>query len=178
MLLTLRYYGDPCLRKKCLPIEKINEEIQGFAKDLIETLLHFDGAGLSAPQVGNGHKIFVVRYANGKDSEGGPIVCEPSVHINPSLSNPSKDQVTSGEGCLSIPGIYAGISRPRAIDVTYMDLQGRSHRERVTDWRARVIMHENDHLNGVLHVDRLPLQKKSKIKHLLTKIKKKYPSSH
>jgi len=174
MLLDLRYYGDPHLRKKCLPIEEINDEIHKLAQDLIETLFYFDGAGLSAPQVGSCHRIFVVRYSNGRDCEGAPIVCEPCIYINPLLSNPSEKQIILREGCLSIPGIYANVCRPRAIDVAYTDLAGHAHRERAVDWRARAIMHENDHLNGVLNIDRMTLQKKKKIKGALHEIKKKY----
>ena len=177
MLLDLRYYGDPHLRKKCLPVEEINDEIRKLAGDLTETVFHFDGAGLSAPQVGSCYRIFVVRFCNTKDREGGPVFCEPCIYINPLLSNPSEEQVTLREGCLSIPGIYSTVSRPRTIDVTYMDLAGNSHRETAIDWRARAVMHENDHLNGVLNIDRMTMQTKKKIRSTLRQIKKKYAIS-
>ena len=178
MLLDLKYYGDPDLRKKCTPVEEINDEIRQLAQDLVETVLDHDGAGLAAPQVGQFHRIFVIRYEEGMDSEEMPILCPPRVYINPILSNPSTEIITHGEGCLSIPGIYEEISRPCKIDIEYMDIEGNIHKETATGWRARVLMHENDHLNGVLHIDRIHPRRKKKIEGALREIKKKYNRPH
>jgi len=178
MLLDLKYYGDSDLRKKCVTIEEITDEIKHLAQNLIETVLEHDGAGLAAPQVGQFHRIFVLRYADGMDSEGLPILCPPQVYINPILSNPSQEIISHGEGCLSIPGIYEKVSRPRTIDIEYMDINGNVHKETATDWRARAIMHENDHLNGVLHIDRIHPKRKKKIDSALREIKKKYNHPH
>jgi len=178
MILDLKYYGDSDLRKKCEPIKEINDEIRQLAQDLIETVLEHDGAGLSAPQVGQFHRIFVVRYENGTDSEGWPILCPPKVYINPKLSNPSTEIINHGEGCLSIPGIYEKVSRPRTITIEYMDLDGNIQVEEATDWRARAIMHENDHINGVLFIDRIHPKQKKKIEQALRELKKKYNHPH
>ena len=173
MKLDLKYYGDPQLRKKCKPVEEIDAKTKKFAQDLVETMLHFNGAGLAAPQVGLGIRIFAIQYDNGEDQKGRPFFCPPCVYINPHLSNPSKEQVSLEEGCLSVPGVFGDVSRPISVDVSYTDLDGNLKQERATGWRARVIMHENDHLNGVFHIDRMPFKQKNRIAHLLRGIKRK-----
>lgn len=178
MILDLKYYGDPDLRKKCDPVEEVNDEVRQLAQDLIETVLEHDGAGLAAPQVGRHVRMFVSRYANGADSEGWPIFCPPTIFINPKLSSPSSQMVTHGEGCLSIPGIYEKVTRPSSITIEYMDLEGNIHVEEVTGWRARNLMHENDHLNGVLHIDRIHPKRRKKIEHALRELRKKYNRPH
>lgn len=174
MILDLKYYGDPVLRKKCKPVKEINDDIRQLAQDLIETVLDCDGAGLSAPQVGRLYRIFVIRYSNELDQKGLPILSSPEIYINPKISNPSSEVVSYNEGCLSIPGIYESVSRPYEITVEYMDLDGKIHKEVAINWRARVIMHENDHLNGVLFIDRIDPNLKKKIEGALRELKKKY----
>ncbi len=170
----LVYYGHPALRTKCTEITEITEDIRQLAQDLIETSLEKDGAGLAAPQLGYTVRMFVSRYDNGADAEGWPILCPPKLYINPKLSNPSKEMDTHGEGCLSVPGLYEKVTRPKEIDVEWMDLDGNIHTERATGWRARNLMHENDHLNGVLHIDRIHPNRRKKIKPALRKIQEKY----
>lgn len=171
----LLYLGNPGLRKKCEEIPEITDEIRELAQDLIESVLAHDGAGLSAPQIGRYLRIFVIRYENGADPEGMPILTPtPQVFINPKLTDPSEEMNTHGEGCLSIPGIYEKVTRPQSITVEAMDLEGKIFTETVSGWRARVIMHENDHLNGVLFIDRIHPKRKQKIEPTLREIKKKY----
>ena len=178
MILDLKYYGDPILRKKCKPIEKITDEIRQLAQDLCETVIASDGAGLAAPQVGHALCIFVCRYEDGVDAEGWPILTSPKIYINPKLSSPSDEMIVHGEGCLSIPGIYEKVARPRRIIVEAMDLDGNLFVDEATDWKARAIMHENDHLNGVLFIDRIHPKSKKKIEPLLTDLKKKWNHPH
>ena len=176
MILDLKYYGHPVLRKKCKLIEVIDDKVKKFIQHLIETLLKHDGAGLAASQVGELLSVFVIRYDNGEDSEGRPIFCPPKVYINPILSSPSEKTSLQLEGCLSIPGITEEVERPYKIKVSYLDLEGKQQEEEVTGWRARVIMHENDHLNGVLFIDRLPSKSKKRLENDLRQLKKKYRS--
>jgi peptide deformylase len=178
MIKGLIYYGHPGLRKKCAEIEEITDDIRQIAQDLIETVLAQDGAGLAAPQIGEYIRMFVIRYDNGMDDEGWPILCPPKIYINPKLSKPSSEIITHGEGCLSIPGIYEEVSRPLTITVEAMDLDGNIFVEETTGWRARDIMHENDHLNGALFIDRIHPNKRKKIEPDLKEIKKKYNSPH
>jgi peptide deformylase len=157
-------------------VKEITDEIKQLAQDLMDTVMDKDGAGLAAPQIGYTVRMFVSRYDNGADDEGWPILCPSKVYINPKLSNPSSEMHTHGEGCLSIPGIYEDVTRPISIDVEAMDLEGNIFTETATGWRARNIMHENDHINGVLYVDRIPSNRRKKIEGALRAIKKKYNS--
>ncbi len=172
MILDLKYYGNPILREKCLPVKEVNDQLKKFAQDLIETVLKHDGAGLAASQVGKLVRLFVIRYDNGEDSEGHPIFCPPKVYINPILSSPSENIGVAREGCLSIPGIVKEVKRPYKIEVEYLDLEGKTQKEEATGWRARVIMHENDHLNGVLFIDRLDTKSKKNLEDDLRRLKK------
>ncbi|QVL57134.1 MAG: peptide deformylase [Simkaniaceae bacterium] len=174
MIKDLLYYGNPGLRKKCVEVTEITDEVKQIAQDLIETVLEKDGAGLAAPQIGYFVRMFVSRYDNGTDSEGWPILCPPKIYINPVLSKPSERVDTHGEGCLSIPGIYEEVTRPWEIHVDAMDLEGNIFTEVTTGWRARNVMHENDHINGVLFIDRIDPKKRKKIDPVLRSIKKKY----
>ncbi len=176
MIKDFLYYGHQGLRKKCDEVTEITDEIKQIAQDLIETVLEKDGAGLAAPQIGYFVRMFVSRYDNGADGEGWPILCPPKIYINPKFSNPSTTLNTHGEGCLSIPGVYEEVTRPLEIDVEAMDLDGKIFTERVTVWRARNIMHENDHINGVLFIDRIDPKQRKKIEPFLRDLKKKYNS--
>ena len=176
MIKNLLYYGHPGLRKKCDEVTEITDEIKQIAQDLIETVLEKDGAGLAAPQIGYLVRIFVSRYENGADGEGWPILCPPKIYINPKLSNPSTSMHTHAEGCLSIPGVYEEVTRPSEIDIEAMDLDGKIFTERATGWRAKNIMHENDHINGVLFIDRIDPKQRKKIEPSLRDLKKKYNS--
>lgn len=176
MIRDLIYYGHPGLRKKCEKIKEITAEVRQLAQDLIDTVQAKQGAGLAAPQIGVYLRMFVSCYENGADAEGWPILCPPKIYINPFLSRPSQESYTHGEGCLSIPGFYEEVTRPAEIFVEAMDLEGNLFSEMTTGWRAKNIMHENDHLNGVLYIDRIDAKKRKKLEPALQALKKKYSS--
>jgi peptide deformylase len=171
--LPLRFYGDPILRTRCLPIESITDEIKQLVQDMIETMDADKGCGLAAPQVGHSLRVFVLRdYV--ETPQGDVVLSEPRVYINPKLSNPSLKKVLDTEGCLSIPGIRAELERPIKIRIEAIDLEGRSFVEEVEGYNARIRMHENDHINGVLYIDRLNLRRRKKVEPLLQELQKKY----
>lgn len=121
---------------------------------MIETMDACDGIGLAAPQIHHSVKIFVIRRPF--EIEGGKIeLKEVKVFINPELSASSTETWKTSEGCLSIPSIHAEVERPREVTVEYSNLEGNRIIERVFGWEARVIMHENDHINGILFIDHL-----------------------
>ncbi|MBF8263911.1 MAG: def-B [Parachlamydiales bacterium] len=172
-VLSLKYFDDSNLRKKSLPIESINDDIKQLALDMIDSMLHYNGVGLAAPQVGRLVRLIVIRDEFvGEDEEYklGP----PEVLINPVLSNPSRETETMSEGCLSIPGIHADVVRPASIHVRYQTLDGRIVEESPVGFRARVIMHENDHLNGVLYIDRVSPEDRKRIDPMLRSIDEKF----
>jgi len=173
MLLTLYYYDHPVLRKRCAPVAEITDAIRQLASDMIETMDKHDGAGLAAPQIGQSIRMFVLRnYIMQED--GTWILSDPKVYINPKLSSPSPHHISDTEGCLSLPGLRLPVERPDKITVEAMDLEGNLFTEEVEGYNARVRMHENDHLNGVLFIDRVDALTRKKIEPLLQEMKKKY----
>ena len=173
MILPLIYYDDPILRKKALIIEEISEEIHQLAKDMIKAMIHYNGVGLAAPQVGQLLRIFVIRDELTKP-DGTYYLGPPEVIINPIMSDPSPEMVLMPEGCLSIPYVHHDIIRPSEIHVSYQTLEGQFVEEDLSGFRARVFMHENDHLNGVLFFDRMTPEGRRKIDSHLRAVKKKY----
>ncbi|MBS0604065.1 MAG: peptide deformylase [Verrucomicrobia bacterium] len=173
MLLKIYYYGHPVLRKRCEPISEITDEIRKLASDMIETMDKNDGIGLAAPQVGRSIRMFVLRNYIFTE-EGHWTVSEPKVYINPKLSSPGTEMLSDTEGCLSLPGLRLHVLRPDKITVEAMDLDGKIFVEELEGYNARVRMHENDHINGVLFVDRIDVNARKKIDPLLKEMKKKY----
>ena len=154
MRLELRYYGDPILRKTALVIDKITDEVRMLAKDMIETMDALNGVGLAANQVGQLCKLFVIR-PEVKTPDDEFALGPAEVYINPILSAPSQETEVMTEGCLSFPGLHAEIERPLSIHIDAIDLDGNPISLDVSGFKAREIMHENDHLNGVLYIDRI-----------------------
>lgn len=173
MILQLLYYGDPILRKTAKPVEEITDEIRQVCADLIETMLHYDGIGLAAPQVGHLLRIFVSNVVS-EDPNGEVRLGEPKVYINPTLYNPSDALVERSEGCLSIPKLYAPVARPLTIELEATDLHGTVFREQCYGYQARNRMHENDHLNGVLFIDRIKGKRRTELEPALRRIKQVY----
>lgn len=175
MKLPLCYYGNPILRKKAEQVREITDEIRTLVRDMIDTFSD-SGYGIAAPQVGRSLAIFIasppIHDENGKWTQA-----PPKVYINPKLSNPTDQLWDHPDGCLSIPGVYSDTTRPVGVTVTAMDLEGREFTETLTGWPACVVMHENDHLNGVLFIDRMPPDVRRKIEPKLREIKKKYNPS-
>lgn len=173
MRLPLRYIGDPVLRDKAHEIDFISEEIKILAKDMIETMHATNGLGLAAPQVGSLLRLFVCVVV--QEGENGRMKTEEErVYINPKIESLSDEMVAMSEGCLSIPGLYVDdVLRPKTITVSSLDLDGNKIVETISGWHARVVLHENDHLNGVLFIDRLQARQKKGLDEEIKKIKKK-----
>ena len=173
MKLALRYFGHPDLRAHAKPIDEITPEIIQLVMDMIESMIEYNGVGLAAPQIGRRLRLFVFR-----DEillpDGNYDLSEPKVAINPVLSNASKETETAMEGCLSVPGVHPKVTRPKKIRIEYLNLKGEKVVEDLEGHKARVVMHENDHLNGVLHIDRMLPRDRKKIQEQLQEIKKKY----
>lgn len=174
MKLSFRYYGDPILRQKAQVIEEITPEVRKLVSDMIETLSDRErpGWGLAAPQVGHSIRLFITKVPDSREEtldRYGPI----RVYINPKLSHPSEEMRSYSEGCYSIPGVYPIVTRPAGITVEAQDLEGNLFVQELWGWQARVIMHENDHLNGVLDIDRASIQERRKFERQLRDIKKR-----
>jgi len=151
--------GNECLRQKALPVKKIGPEYLKIAEELINLLHEREGIGLAGPQVGLLERIFVIHVA-------GDV---PRVFINPSIIETSQELLKFEEGCLSIPGIYTDVVRPGTVKIQAWNEGGRPFTLEADGIAARVILHEYDHLEGILFIDRIPEQKRNRI---LAKIEK------
>ncbi|HSX12565.1 MAG TPA: peptide deformylase [Rhabdochlamydiaceae bacterium] len=173
MNLTLRYYGDPILRKQSESIEKITDEHRTLATSMVNYIDGNNGIGLSAVQIGLPIRLFVCRsYIENPDGSWGVTV--PRVFINPKIIFISEETIVDNEACMSIPKVREDVQRPYRIKVEAIDLDGKTFIEESVGYNARIRMHENDHLNGVLFIDRLPPKIRKKIEPQLREIKKKY----
>ncbi|RKY66239.1 MAG: peptide deformylase [Candidatus Latescibacterota bacterium] len=165
MIREIRLYGDAVLRRTAKPISDISEEVVRLAEDMTETMFARRGIGLAAPQVGESTSLAVVDLSLG-DEKGRTLVL-----INPEVVG-QEGEWTYEEGCLSIPEVRADVVRPKKVAVRFLDIDGNPHELEAEDLLARVILHEVDHLKGVLFVDRLPPLKRQILRPKLLKIAK------
>lgn len=152
--------GDPKLRRIAKPVIKIDKKIRTLIKDLKDTLsLQKDpeGVGLAAPQLGKNLRIFLVNYKNLKRVVINPQILEISKKLK---KNKDKNGASILEGCLSLPHYYSSIRRANFVKIRYLNEKGEKKEEVFKDFFAQVILHEIDHLNGILFLDRLIEQKR------------------
>lgn len=173
MKLPFAYYGNPILRKKCLRVESITEEIKIFINQMVESLVEKNGWGLSAPQVSSDLRIFITAVPE-ELPDGKWKPAKLRVFINPEILSVNEKTWITQEGCLSIPKLYAEVERPISVVVKATDLEGNVFEEEFTGWEGRCVLHENDHLNGVLFVDRIKGKEREELEPLLKKIKKRF----
>jgi peptide deformylase len=140
----IRLFGDPVLRTKADPVVDFDKELRTLVADLTQTLLDEGGAGLAAPQIGVGLRVFAFDV----DEVVGHL-------INPELTFPDEEEQDGPEGCLSIPGIYIDTKRRQNVVATGFNEHGDPVRLVGTGLMARCCQHETDHLDGVLFLDRL-----------------------
>ena len=171
MKLPIAHYGDEVLRKKAEPVEELTPEILRLIEDMIETMEAENGFGLAAPQIYKSPAIFIPPVPE-IGLEGREGAGEIRVFINPKLSDPSEELWAATEGCLSIPMVYAEVTRPVSITLEYTNRDGERVTEQFSGWDARVIMHENDHLNGVLYIDRMSKKERQQLEPALRALKK------
>jgi peptide deformylase len=173
MKLPLAYYGDPILRKKCPPVERFDDEFKQFVKDMEETVIAHDGLGLAAPQCKRSIALFITNVPQ-NETEDDWSTCAIKHFVNPKILEYSADMWGRGEGCLSIPGLYGVIYRPLKIKVRAYDIEGNEFTGEYKGLQARAIMHENDHINGVLFIDRIKGKERLEMETELKEIKKRY----
>jgi len=165
-------YGHPVLRQKGARVEKITPEIQALAAAMLETMRANKGIGLAAQQVGRPLQLTVLDLRgvtdrpstlklDGKEADVAGIM--PLVLINPEIK-PAGEPATAAEGCLSFPEIYGDIERPSMAEVRATNEKGQAIQFSCGGLLARVIQHENDHLNGILFIDRMKRDIKEELK--------------
>ncbi|MBD2388162.1 peptide deformylase [Cylindrospermum sp. FACHB-282] len=147
--------GNPILRQKAAWVENIDDEyIQQLIDDLIATVAKANGVGIAATQVAESYRLFILASHPNARYPYAPLM-EPTAIINPKIIAHSTEVVKGWEGCLSVPGIRGLVPRYQAIEVEYIDRNGELQTQTLTDFVARIFQHENDHLDGIVFVDRL-----------------------
>lgn len=158
-VLKVLRYGDPVLRRRSEPVREVTGDLRRLAEDMIDTMYDEAGIGLAAPQVGVSIRLIVVGDERGRD---------PRALVNPVIPEQG-GQVTAEEGCLSIPGIYAEITRAEWVRLDAQDLDGQPVSVRARGLLARAYQHELDHLDGVLFIDRLDAVTRDRLKRRIKK---------
>lgn len=163
MSVHIRYLGDPILRKKCVPVSEITDEIRDIADKLLMMMKATNGLGLAAPQIGYTYRMFAISISDEIDHKGNPIDTTPMVLINPEITKIYPRKISVHEGCISIPGFYEQVTRPEQIDIKALDINGNTIVEKgLCRWRSRCMQHEIDHLDGILFIDLLSPDLKTK----------------
>jgi peptide deformylase len=162
---TIRVFGDPVLKQAAAPVTEIDGAIARLADDMFATLYDAHGAGLAAPQVGVGKRVFVY-----------DIDDEPVVVVNPVISE-ARGEWSYLEGCLSVPGLSWEIVRPKEVLLTGYDLDGNEIQIEADELEARVFQHELDHLDGVLLLDHLDDDQRKEAKRALREVALEVPGS-
>jgi peptide deformylase len=146
------YANDPRLRQKAKRVKQFGPDLKALADDMLETMRAANGLGLAAPQVGLLLRLFVAELPEDEDD---PQSGKPFVLVNPEVAKASQHAVEGEEGCLSVPTWYGLVSRPEWVVVKAKDVSGKPIRIKTEGLLARVLLHEMDHLDGVLFVDRV-----------------------
>jgi peptide deformylase len=160
-ILPIRRYGESILREHAKPIKEIDDSLRLLAKNMLATMYRLNGAGLAANQVGVLKRIVVVDIGDG-----------PLVLVNPKILKKSWQRETAEEGCLSLPGLVLKIRRPKNIEIEYFRIDdGKRIKLKASGLLARAILHEIEHLDGILIIDKLTFWQRARYKKQLAEIK-------
>ena len=182
--LTLRIIGDPVLNTVAKPVEKIDDSVKTLAKKMIQVMYDSNGIGLAAPQVGLPLRMFVLHIDPPEDDSGHPLPVSspgevrllpemPMAFINPEVTPVGTTETLFEEGCLSVPKLYAEVKRPERVMLKATLLDGSCIDVECAGLLARAIQHENDHLDGIVFVQKLEDEPLEGIRSGLEKILKK-----
>tara|TARA_B100001175_G_scaffold157154_1_gene133112 strand:- start:75 stop:623 length:549 start_codon:yes stop_codon:yes gene_type:complete len=162
--LEVLHFPDKRLRKIAVPVKKVDNKIKNIIEQMFFTMYKEKGIGLAATQVNIHKRIIVIDVSENKDKK--------IFLINPEIISLSDDIDTMEEGCLSVPGFYETVSRPKTVKVSSLDYDGKKIEFEANGLLSTCIQHEIDHLNGKLFVDHISSLKRSRIEKKITKLKK------
>ena len=165
-LTVIHYPADP-LRETATPIEEINGDIVALAKKMFELMLELKGVGLAASQVGVTVRMFCASPTFSPD--------DIHVYINPRIIS-VEGTVVEEEGCLSFPGIFCKVKRAQTVTISATGLDGKEFTQTVEGLHARICLHENDHLDGIVLLDKMGSVAKLANRKAIKALKEKYPS--
>ncbi|MGG7567449.1 peptide deformylase [Rhodovulum sp. DZ06] len=167
--MTLRpilIHPDPRLKKVCDPVAAVDDDLRALIDDMLETMYDAPGVGLAASQIGVMQRLFVMDCS---EKDEAP---EPMALVNPEIVWTSEETRVHEEGCLSIPDIYADVTRPDRVRVRWLDRDGTECEGEFDGLRATCAQHEIDHLNGKLFIDYLGSMKRQMITQKMKKLKR------
>lgn len=142
----LRKDGEEVLRQQAKPVTRFDHVLARLLDDMTESLYHYEGVGLAAPQIGISKQIVVI-----DTGESGLLEL-----VNPKIVSRSEEEEVDFEGCLSFPGLYGEVSRAQRVTVAAQDRNGEHYEIEAEGLLARALQHEIDHLNGILFIDHAP----------------------
>ena len=167
MLRPILIHPDPRLKKLCDPVPDLSDELRQLADDMPETMYDAPGIGLAAPQVGQMHRLIVLDCVKEEGETPRPLIM-----FNPEIVAASDETNVYEEGCLSIPDQYAEVTRPKVVDVAWIDRDGNAQKETFDGLWATCVQHEIDHLDGKLFIDYLSPMKRQMITRKMQKLKR------
>ncbi|MDA3884292.1 MAG: peptide deformylase [Candidatus Delongbacteria bacterium] len=170
--MEINTYGAEVLSKKASEVAEITDDLKKTIEEMIIECPKANGIGLAAPQIGISKRFFVVTLPELEDEEGNKRPGLTDVFINPEIIE-KKGSIKMEEGCLSVPGIYEIVERAEEITVNYTNINGDKKTLDADGMLARVVLHEYDHLDGILFISKIPQIKKDLIKKKLRNMKKK-----
>ena len=162
-------YPDPRLRAKNKAIDSFDDALAKTAREMFALMYDTKGVGLAAPQVGLNIKLLVFNATGDSENPESEIVL-----CNPTIKSKSKDKESAEEGCLSFPQIFGNVMRHVSIGIEAQNLQGEIFEIELEDWQARIFQHENDHLEGMLFIDRMTPASKAMAKNNLAEMREDY----
>jgi peptide deformylase len=183
MLLRVTQYGEPILRKIGDPITEFDADLAQLADDMVDTMYDEEGIGLAAQQIGKAIQLFVmdVRPPEGEqpafdyrfDGKQPPLdLIMPMALANPKVSIIDSSEDVYEEGCLSFPDVRGKVTRPIGVRCEFQDTEGNSHILEATGLLGRCILHESDHLNGELFIDKMDKRDLQRMTPRIKKIKR------
>ena len=167
MIRPILIHPDPRLKKACAAIDELTDGLRQLADDMLETMYDAPGVGLAAPQVGILSRLIVLDC----DKEEG-VPPKPIVMFNPEVVAASEDTNVYEEGCLSIPDHFAEVTRPKEVEVRWIDRDGNEQSAGFDGLWATCVQHEIDHLNGKLFIDHIGALKRQMITRKMQKLKR------
>jgi peptide deformylase len=162
----------PVLKKIAEPVTEVTDELRKLMDDMLDTMYAAPGIGLAAPQVGVSKRILVLDVDQPKAEETEPFASprgKPQFFVNPEITWSSDEQNIYDEGCLSLPGQYAEVERPKKVRIKFLGYDGKSQEIEADGLLATCVQHEMDHLNGILFVDHLSTLKRDIVMRKLKK---------
>lgn len=147
-------YGEPVLHTRAKEVTEFNDELRALIKDMYDTMDAANGVGLAAPQIGVGLRVFTYQFENDDGVEPRGVLVNPRLTLS-KVSQSTPDPDDDVEGCLSAPALNFPLKRAQFARVEGFDGQGNPVAFDATDWFARIMQHEYDHLDGYLYVDKL-----------------------